>query len=371
MTKEAIIFIPGFHAKGKDYYLNNLLLVGLAGRLEKMDVSIDPDPVKIEGQSGRRVIVQNRAGDSKTIDVYEAYWSDLVDRLSDKNAKERVVRGLFLFVYWLFSSMWKMARKSRMMFVQFVLMLLLMILWYYSNVVMALVAIGENPSAFGVQLPPDWAQWAIDVGRSLGSWRVWAGVSLLISILPVPLTALVDVVDFTTRYAQDEAEAGVGGLRDRLRARVRDALEDVLAAGDYDRVTVLGHSFGVIVGIDLLADYRSPNDRPVRFVSMGGIIEFLSYKSHWVMHEMVRCLENPCVETWADYHSEQDWLCTRTPISDPELIAKFDSHRLQWALPLEKRLSGEVHNAYFFDRMILEDLAGMEATFPSEFPSDS
>ncbi|TAD73202.1 MAG: hypothetical protein EA001_16620 [Oscillatoriales cyanobacterium] len=73
MTKEAIIFIPGFHAKGKGYYLNNLLLIGLAGRLEQMDVSIDPNPVKIEGQSGRRVIVQNRAGDSKTIDIYEAY----------------------------------------------------------------------------------------------------------------------------------------------------------------------------------------------------------------------------------------------------------------------------------------------------------
>lgn len=357
--KEAIVFIPSFYSKSSGYVLDNFLALGLTSRLEGREVNLDPDDIKIAGQSGKRFMVESLAGDPKTIDVYETYWTDLVDKLSEKNAKEQIFRGLFLFIYWLSSRIWVMARQSRALLVQFLVTLFLVVLWYYGSVAVALVAIGQNPSAFGLELlPPDWAQVLVRVGKHLGGWPVWAIASVLLGLLPISVTALVDYTDFITRYLQDDTDVELGPIRDRIRQRVTSVLHDVLQdeQENYERVTVLAHSFGVMIGIDLLADYRVKTAKPLRFISMGGSIELLSYKSQWILDESVKCLNNPAVESWYDYYSDQDWLCTKTPIPHAEQPQKFQNRRIQLRVPLPKQLLGDSHSAYFFERSLLEHL---------------
>ncbi|NJP09040.1 MAG: hypothetical protein HC866_05755 [Leptolyngbyaceae cyanobacterium RU_5_1] len=355
--KEAVIFIPGFYARSKGYFLENFLAVGLTTRLENKPVEMERDEVKIAGQSGRRFTYESEAGEQKFLDVYEIFWSDLIDKLSDRSVKDQVVRGIFLFIYWFFSGIWFVARKSRLLLVQIVIILFLTVLWYYGNVVIALVAIGQNPSAFGLQvLPAEWGSTLAAYGKTLGGWPIWAVASIILSFLPTSPASLVDVMDFIARYLQDETVSTVGGIRDRIRQRVAIALGDVLKEAEYERVTVLAHSAGVLVGIDLLADYRSKISKPIRFVSMGGQIEFLSYKSTWISEEAARCLDNRLLVTWEDYYSEQDWLSTKTPTPKSGNAPKFNSSRIQLRMPLAKQITGETHDAYFFERSLLERL---------------
>lgn len=354
--KEAVIFIPGFYAKSKDYFLNNFLALGLISRLEAESVELLRDDVKIAGQTGKRFLVEQPDSEDKVVDIYEVYWTDLVDKLSERSAKEQIIRGLFVFIYWLFSRTWQMARKSRLLFFQFMLTLSLLLLWYYGCVAIGLTAIGQNPSAFGLQLPADWAQTLQEYGKLLGGWKVWAIASVLLSLLPLSINSLVDYTDFIIHYLQDDAEVGFAPVRDRIRQRVVMTLEDVLKEDSYEKVTILAHSFGVIVGIDLLADYSKKINKPLRFISMGGPVELLSYKSDWIREETAKCLNNPAIVAWHDYYSLQDWLCTKTPVPESVYAAKFEAIRLQFNLPFLKQMVGNAHAAYFFERSLLERL---------------
>lgn len=355
--REAVIFIPPFIEEQKNLYLEDYLLLGLTTRLEGRQVELSREEVKIQGQSGKRLTYESIAtGEIKTIDIYEAYWNDLIDPLSKKNAKDQAIKGIFLFIYWLFSGVWQMARKSRILLFQALIFLLLNVLWYYGSVVLALTSIGQNPSAFGLQLPSDLADQMAAIGRSLGGWKIWAATSFLLSLLPIPISSLVDLTDFTARYLQDETQAGIGGVRDRIRRRVEGILNDVIQEDAYERITVLAHSFGVIIGIDLLADYHPKVKKPIRFISMGGSVEFLSYRSSWVLEESARCLNNPALSHWGDYYSDQDWLCTKTPIPDGEQLNKFSSCKIKLRVPLARQIIGDSHNAYYFERPLLENL---------------
>jgi hypothetical protein len=355
--KEAVIFIPGFYAKSKGYFLENFLAVGLTTRLEGQQVELEREEIKIEGQSGRRFVYETAEGQAKALDVYEIFWTDLVDKLSDRSIKDQIVRGIFLLIYWLFAGTWQMAKKSKLLLFEFVLTVFLVVLWYYGNVAVAFVAIGQNPSAFGLQvLPPDWAATLNSYGKALGGWPIWAIASILLSFLPVSPSSLVDMLDFTARYLQDETQSELGGIRDRIRQRVAIALTDALRNEDYERVTVLAHSGGVLVGIDLLADYRPKHSKPIRLITMGGQIELLSYRSAWVLEEAARCIDNPVVTAWEDYWTDQDWLGTKTPTPNRSDTQKFHSQRIQLRVPLIKQLTGETHAIYFFERSLLERL---------------
>lgn len=353
---EAIIFIPGFYAGQKNKYLDDYLLLGLTTRLEGRQLELTQEDVKIQGQSGKRLLYSAAEGEKKYIDIYEAYWHDLIDPLSGKSIKDQVIKGIFILFYWLFSGIWRMAKKSRILLFQLLVLLLLNVLWYYGNLTVALTTIGQNPNAFGVQIPSDWATQLAEIGRFLGSWKVWIITSLILSFSPVPISNLVDLTDFTARYLQDETQAGIGGVRDKIRQRVEVILNDVLKQNEYERITVLSHSFAVLIGIDLLADYQPKMKKPIRYISMGGAIELLSYRSAWVSEETTKCLNNPALLNWRDYYSDQDWLCTKTPTPESDQSYKFTSIKIKLRVPITQQIIGGSHNAYFFDKALLEDL---------------
>jgi len=354
-NKEAVILIPCFGAKSQNQYLDYLVL-GLTTRLEGRQVSLESEDIKIKGQSGKRLTYDSLDGKRKTIDIYEAYWNDLINPLSSKNIKEQVIKGFFLLLYWLFSRFWHMARKSRILFAHFMILLLLNVLWYYGNLTLALTTIGQNPGAFGLQLPSEWAAQLVALGKFLGGWQIWVITSCILGLLPVPISSLVDLTDFTARYLQDETQAGVGGIRDRTRQRVVNILNDIIKQDDYSKVTILAHSFGVTIGIDLIADYRPKTNKPIRYISMGGAIELMSYKSAWVMEEAAKCLDNPLLTSWNDYYSDQDWICTKTPTPRNAQPHNFKNIKMRLRVPLAQQIVGGSHDSYFFERPLLEDL---------------
>lgn len=359
-SKEAVIMIPGFFAKAQDDYLDKLLAIGLTSRLENYRVDVEREPIKIAGQTGRRFTAYSQTNQEKVLDIYEAYWLDLMEKLGEKPPKEQLLRGLYLFIYCFTFKFWIMAKQSRVLFLQLMIVMFLVALWYYGIVAVTLTAIGKAPDTLGFSIPPEWATVLGQIGQKMGGWSGWVIASILLSLLPTPVNVLVNQIDFTTRYLQDEAELDVGCVRDRIRLRIKMILDDVLKHGDYEKITIVGHSHGVTIAVDLLADYYNPTQTPIRLISLGGLMELYSYKAQWVTEETIKCLNNSTVQEWNDYYSKQDWLCTKTPIPKVDNVKKFRSNLIRFKAPLSKQLSGETHISYFFDQIVLEDLLNFD-----------
>lgn len=362
ISKEAVILIPGFFAKAKNDYLDQLLALGLTSRLERYRVDLEREPIKISGQTGQQFTVYSPQNTiQKTLDIYEAFWLDLMEKLGEKPPKDQILRGLYLFFYFFTFRLWGMAKQSRLLFVQLFAVMGLVVLWYYGLIAITLTAVGENPDLLGFRVPPHLATAATQMGVAMGGWSGWILASFLLSLLPTPVGTVVNQIDFTARYLQDEIEGKKGAVRDRIRLRIKGVLDDVLKHGDYDRVTVLAHSHGVAIAIDLLADYYNPSNTPIRLMSLGGLVELYSYKSSWITEESARCLDSPALVQWTDYYSFQDWLCTQTPCPPAQHLEKFESQPIRFRVPIFKQIIGETHVAYFFDQRVLEDVLGVNS----------
>ena len=353
-VQEAIIFVPAFSSKEKDYYINHYLAIGLANRLEDKRVYLEPEEIKISGQTGRRFIFASEAQEKK-IDIYEIYWRDLVDDLTDKSIRYRVFRGIYLLFYWIFASS-KIGRISRAFFVQVLVILLLMVAWEYSTVTVALTAIGNNPNALGFQLPAELTTTLGELGRTFGGWPIWLAISALLSMLPVSTNALIDLLDFTVRYAEDDTERGLVSIRDRLRCRLASVFDDVLNENRYDKITILAHGLGSVLAVDFLADYKHPRAKKIGLITLGSPLKSLASISNWISKEVPRCLHSEFVESWHDFYSNRDWLCTKVPLSSVIGSSKFQATAISLNVSWVKQLSGESHAAYFFDRSVLEKI---------------
>jgi len=354
-SQEAIIFVPAFDSKEKDYYINRYLAIGLTNRLEDKRVHLESEEVKISGQTGRRFTLESTFGAKKEIDIYEIYWRDLIDDINDKSIRYRVFRGVYLLFYWLFAS-FKIGRTSKLFFLQVLSILFLIIAWEYSTVTIALTAIGNDPNALGFHLPKEMATTLGELGKTFGGWQIWLITGALLSVLPVPANVLINLLDFMVRYAEDDTERGLVSIRDKLRYRLASVLNDTLNEAKYSKITVLAHSLGAVLAVDFLADYKHPSAKKISFITLGSPLKPLASISNWISEEVMKCLNNESVEKWHDFYSNQDWLCTRAPIPCDAGNEKFQATAISLKVSLAKQMSGESHSAYFFDRSVLEKI---------------
>ncbi|MBD2245198.1 hypothetical protein [Nostoc sp. FACHB-888] len=353
--KQAIIFIPGFDANTQNYYIEHYLGIGLTSRLEGKKITLDSEDIKIAGQSGKRFIYYIDKKHKKTIDVYEVYWTDLADSLTKESQKKQLILGFDLFLFWL-PKFFTIASKSKIFLIQINLFLVLMLAWYYGIVVMLLTAIGSDPNILGTKIPEGWAKNLGEIGKSFGGWSVWIIVSILLNLLPGSVNLIIDLVHFLKRYIQDETEKGLGGIRDRIRQRLNTVINDVLNEASYTKVKVLAHSVGTLIATDTLADYQPDELKKIHYITLGSPLEALTYKSVWLQQEIDKCLQNEFIETWSDFYSDQDWLCSKVPISNGENRSKIEFMPLSLRVSWLNQLLGKSHNAYFFDSKVLSKI---------------
>lgn len=351
VRKEAVIFVPALTAPEKDFYLN-YLSAGLTEQIESTSIKVkEVGEAKIAGNSGKKFELYLDKEKVKIIDIYEAYWGDLFNnKLSEKDIKTRVISGTHLAFYWLFSKIWASLREAPLLFIGLIISLLLLTFWYYGTIVMALTAIGQDSKFLGFQIDPHLAQKIGKFGETIGGWSVWLIASALLSLIPV--NAAVDIFDFARRYLDEDTDGRI--IRAKIRQRASAILDDILNENYYDKVTILAHSFGVAIATDLLADYQYP--QKIRYISMGGALKILSYKSAWVEKEIKKCLSNDTLEVWIDFYSDQDWLCTKTPIPEGCSSQKIQYKKNNLKLSLLKQISGKSHEHYFTDENVLKTI---------------
>ena len=224
--------------------------------------------------------------------------------------------------------------------------LALMLCWYYGVLVAGLTVVGSNPGPFlRVGIPPSAFESLRSIGTILGSWWVLIGMAVVMAKFPV--TQIIDISYATQQYLQNRQ-----AMYHKVKSRISNALSNSIQfSQNYDRVTVVAHSFGAVVSTEVLAAYTGQDVPNLRFITMGGPLLFINSRSERVKRAMDLILDNQKVTEWIDFYSDDDWLCTRSPVAEGD--NKFKSHRITSSVSLPDKFKGESHNLYFDDSDVI------------------
>ncbi|OUL27000.1 hypothetical protein [Nostoc sp. 106C] len=346
--REAIIFIHGFYlGRDRNYFIDSLS-TGFTEVLNTTRIE-EAGEEKIAGYAGKKFKVYLDVDNIKEVDIYDAYWNDLISQpLSSSNLKNQVFRGIYMLFYWLITRDIFALRKSPPLLIGLGISLLLWIFWFYGIIALALVALGQEPNLLGFPISEDWSRQISAFGKQMTNWSAWLVVSGIFSFVPINMIA--DIADFSTRYLEENPEGKI--LKAKIRKKVAETLNAVLESELYDKITVLGHSFGNVIATDVLADYQQKYQ--VRYISMGSSLKVFSSKSKQIEEEIKKCFKNEQIETWIDFYSNQDWLCTKTPIPEGCNSIKFIYKKIKIPFSLLNQLTGKSHDHYFMNEEVLK-----------------
>ncbi len=342
MSTEAIILVPGLQRSAvhnqRARFVSGLKHVWEADTLAEAD-SAPPDAVRL-------------ASPERTIDVYEAYWNDLVPSLTGRGLGARVLRGLSLTVFWTFSGIWRGIGRRVSLTLGTMVAGLILVLWYLSVVALFYESVATDPGVLA-RLPfglgPVVAGW-----DPKGLWWVWASLSVVAVVVPVAV--LVDIMDFAKIYASEEVlEGDEVALRFQVVSRVRDQVRRALAAGEYRRITVVGHSFGAVLAVDVMAELPLPEGTPFRLVTLGSPAELIARRAHWLEAEIDQCAGRPELAGWVDVVSAADWLASGTTDREVPAIREVT---VRPHGTLIDRVAARVHSRYFDSQETINEIVG-------------
>ena len=343
MSRELIILVPGLVRVSRSAQLSSFV-DGLKAASERMPL----DEVADENvPRGARQLRGTREGEEVLIDVQEAYWNDLVPSLTQESLTTRVVRGLSLVWYWALSPVWKGFLGRKYLTFGLSLSVTAFIAWYLGTLILLVEALANNPPDILAGVMP-----ALEAAvAQVGGWRFWVFASALVGFLPVAL--LVDISDFAKRYVANEPTApGRPAVRFEIVKRVRDQVLSTVEREDYSSVTVVGHSFGSVVAVDLLADLPSLGP-PLRVVTMGSLVELLARRASWLGKDVCAVAERSDLDEWIDVRSSSDWFASGAGVPDS---ARCREVPVESFGTFPDKLAARVHARYFDNQQAVREV---------------
>ncbi|MAM12673.1 hypothetical protein [uncultured Tistrella sp.] len=367
MTSWALILVPGYYRKPKNT-LRDVLVANLtlSETMPMTETASDTDKATLT------VTPSDTTGLPETLDVFEASWSDLIPTPAEERPIGRLFQGLSLLIYWLgYPRMWlAIFRYSFYIAVGYLASAAMLVLWLISLIAIVAQATGADTTTTAVTADgSDAMVWLGQHVQTAAAWLVaklpptWAAtLTILIPLLPVMTVA--DLAAFTRAYLRDAAADGITGLRARLRMRVQTSLANALAAGSYDRVIVVGHSFGSLIVADLIAGwYRAADLEKISVVTIGSPGAVLAFRSDWLDQEIAAAVERRPGHGWTDIHADRDLLSAGLVPVDSPAVEAGDIARFVVDLPggLMDRIDGTIHFTYFRDERVLRTMLGQGA----------
>lgn len=346
MDRTLVVLIPGLARFTRSAQLS-AFVDGLTAASERFLVSEISDDNTAPGIRRLRATSNDR---TLEMDVVEAYWNDMVPSLTQETVTTRMLRGLSLIVFWVMSPIWNSFWHRKYLTLGFLTSGIAFIAWYFSTIVLFIDALQENgDNPFPGVLA--WVSWFVNW---IGGWKVWAGMSVFVALLPVSL--LVDITDFAKRYITDEpAVAGQPAVRFEIVKRVREQLLAALQSNEYTSITVIGHSFGSVVAVDLMADLPSQGI-PVRVITMGSLIEILAKQASWLRDDVNTLCQRPDLEEWIDVYTDSDWFASGAGVPDSN---KCREVKVKSFSTFIDKVAARVHARYFDNqetvRLVLSD----------------
>ena len=342
---EAIILIPGLRRLKRGEELSRLI-DGLKGAVDRIDFSESGD-AEIPGVSGKRLQCCFRdTNEEKELDIYECFYGDLVSKLEEETPFGKMQQGALLILYWTFSGIWKALRRNTYLSLSVIFTAIAILLWYMGVLVVGFTAIGKlsfDPQNAIMQKAAEliggWGEW-------MTRWDVWIAIGAILTFLGIG--KLANLSHFVRLYLEDTE------LRSKVRGRVIEVLYRTVTSKRYARVTLLAHSFGAVIGVDVMADFSNGEQTDVRFFAIGSPLGVLSDLKPWVKSELNKCEENQDINSWMDFYSTTDYMCSHIKLDNT--VYPFESKNLEKMGAWLKRITGETHLAYFFREEVISGL---------------
>ncbi|MCO1335141.1 hypothetical protein MO867_12445 [Microbulbifer sp. OS29] len=335
MKRSLIMLVPGLTRVTSAAQLSEFT-EGLIAASERIPLTSISDPTIPAGVQRLRV---TSGSDAQELDLVEAYWNDLVPSITQQSLKTRLARGFSLIWFWLANlHIWRGVLKRKYLTFGLTLSALAFIVWYIGTIILFIEAIDPASGSPFYSIIQQLKQGV----EYIGGWRIWVIATAIVAIMPVSL--LVDVSDFCKRYLTNEPAAkGKPAVRFEIIRRVREQLENSLKMGEYDSVTIVGHSFGSVVAVDLFADLP-PIGMPVRILTMGSLIEVLGKQASWLQKEVEHLSLRKDLVEWIDIKSHADWFASGSAVPPLQhcherIIGSYGT--------FPDKLAARVHSRYF------------------------
>lgn len=348
--KELIIFIPGISMKYKQEEYLEKLIVGISHFCSDKNMHSEELGGTKENEFRKfKIILDN--GITKFIDFKEIYWSDLCPILSSESIYQKIGQGFSLLIFWISSiNTWKQVGQSKYLIFNTIFTASLILCWYYGALATAFTAIGANPEIFQTKLPEEVASFFQSMGKNMGGYYIWFITSIFVGLFRV--TEILN-----TTYAVKAYLKNWHSLFHKISGRIEKNLAlKSNSLNNYERITILSHSFGVVVSTEVLANYKKENLPKIRYITLGGPLLFISAHSKRVKSAIKDVIDNNKVESWTDFYSENDWFCTYSPI--PKNDIKYKNYKITSTASLDDKITGESHNLYFEDWDVIRTLLG-------------
>ena len=336
MSQTLLILVPGFNATALRNASIDALKDGVTNALENVTVSSS-----MRGASaGWRV-----ARGDNSVDIHEAYWQDHVSLLSDHKLWIRVFTGLGMTLLWFNPRTLRVLRHSFMWLLFSAFGTLLLALWLYGSVAVLLVSIG-NLLPKDLAMPPHFdvrtiEMSATNLGVKMQTLWLWAWLSVAVAAIGIKLDVIANLTDLGRRFMTDSSDDGVP-IRTRLRHVVAHCVSGLSKDTDTQTI-VVGHSFGVLLAMDAIANGLS---REVEFISLGSFLAFLTAEFTRTSNDIAKCGSSTSLLRWRDFYSGDDWFAGPLPI--PNGATKIQpSVKLTGHVPIYLRITPEAHGSYF------------------------
>lgn len=353
-NQEFILFIPGFGSKEPEAYLKKLI-EGIENYCQRQGYHFEElNDDLLQGTEQSRIKVSLPNNNTKIIGIQEVYWRDLRTFLSPESGVIQVIRGLEMLLFWTTSpKLWKQIISSKYIFFWSIATLIVSIAWYYGILATTFTAIGTNPEILTFELPTNITNFFKELGSTMGSWNALAITSILILIFPVK--EIIDISYSTKCYLENYK-----GTKNEIFSRVNKALKAVTQPSindkssnpNYERITVLSHSFGTIISTELLAEYKGQPS--IRNITLGGALLIINARSENVKNALKNLIKNHKIVSWIDFYSNNDWLCTMSPVSSR--VDKFEGHQITTTIAFDEKFKGISHDLYFKDYDVIRTL---------------
>jgi len=323
MTKRAIILVPGYQ-KREQLEARDQLVESIDYYTDGYQISVGEGVTGSDGFNSVSVTAKSREDSSEVeLQVYEAYWGDLIPDWENETPVSRFLRASRLLGYWVFGGLARSIIKRTLPSRSAVALALAgfgLFLWY----VLVFTVLLQAFNSAGISAP-EWLSnfftWlglnTDDMSKKLESVLTWAPILFLIGLFGVGrLESIASVADFLKTYLRDEP-LGLNkiGIRAKTRKRVLALLDHVNNSDEpFDEVFIVAHSLGGAIAIDALAEYGKNLDN-ITLHTWGTALGVLVEQEPLVEAEICKLYESKTrLYNWIDVVFTRDVMASKAPI---------------------------------------------------------
>lgn len=342
---KAVIFVPGFSTLTADQALDQMLLNSI--RIEYTAEITSEAPTSCGGLAGRRITF----GPARSVDFFEVYWLGSIERLSKAPAVLRLWLGLVTTLWFIRPRTWPGLARSRGWLVPLIGNSITFVLWLATTLATVLVAVGQVASWF----PSNHVVDSIHRLTSVVNGPFVLALTAVLTYWSVDANQLVDISYVVNRYLRNRLDRDGFTLNQKSAALIEGALLKVIRSGEYDHVTIAGHSFGGMLAVDSLG--AQPAKLPaanLHLVTLGSFFDLLVEEKPEVLVRLRNCASNARIEKWDDFWSLDDGFSSARPVLSKTTFPLYDRHEAH--IPSIAAYDGGGHASYFSDPAVLRSI---------------